>query len=132
MKTPSISSHLLVAIWATLLLSLSSSGFAVAQDAAGDEAQDIASEATEEVVDVPATGLNRPMNGKNLQTFEKDLEIVKGEITEPEFRTLMNAIGYLRVYDLAARGDKEKVYQNLDGKTPKEIMKKVKWRTGDN
>ena len=137
MKIQSIYSRLPAALWAALLLGLLSSSITLAQETATAPSQDAAeavvdAETEEEAETPPPTGLHRPMNGKNLKTFEKDLARVKSEVTEVEFTTLMNAIGYLRVYDLAAAGDKEKVYQHLDGKTATEIMKMVKWRTGQN
>ena len=114
--------------WALALI-LAACGSAWAQEASSEESAASAEEAAAEAEAPEPVGLHRPMDGTNLETFERDLEIVKGEITEVEFGTLMNAIGYLRVYDLSANGDKEKVYQNLDGKTPVQIMNMVRWRT---
>jgi len=107
--------------WLALLLCLSFTTVTFAEESQSPDSEDTES--------APPTGLNRPMDGTNLKTFEDDLAIVKDEISEMEYATLMNAIGYLRVYDLSARGDREKVYQNLDGKTPAQIMDMVQWRT---
>jgi hypothetical protein len=107
--------------WLALLLCLPFSTLTFAEESQSPD--------SEETESVPPTGLNRPMDGTNTKTFEDSLAIVKEEISEVEYTTLMNAIGYLRVYDISARGDREKVYQNLDGKTPQQIMDMVQWRT---
>ena len=116
---------ILPAFAAVLCLGFAGNSVVWAEEAEGESS-------TEEAETPPATGLNRIMDGTNLETFESSLAVVKSEISEKEFKTLMNALGYLRVYDISAKRNKEKVYQNLDGKTPAEIMGSVRWRTGND
>ena len=71
---------------------------------------------------------NRLFDGRSVKKFEKRLEEIKAETTEAEFTTIEGALDYLLVYDLAARRDREVLYERLDGKTPVDVLETVKWR----
>ncbi len=75
-------------------------------------------------------GMYLPFDGKNTKAFESSLEKIQEEVTDAEFTTLTNAIDYLLVYDLGARRDPEVLYKRLDGKTPFDVLRMVKWKAG--
>ena len=73
-------------------------------------------------------GMNIPVDGSSLANFEASMDLVKQYADEPDFVTLENTIGYLLVYDLEVRRNKEKLAAKLDGLNGYEIVDKVKWR----
>lgn len=73
-------------------------------------------------------GMSLPFDGKSTEAFEKSLAKIEAETTAAEYTTVQNALDYLLVYDLAARGDRDVLYQRLDGKTPNDVLDMVKWR----
>ncbi|MDX1555256.1 MAG: hypothetical protein R3212_04455 [Xanthomonadales bacterium] len=73
-------------------------------------------------------GMYLPFDGSSIEAFEGSLDTIKGDVTDAEFVTLLNALDYLLVYDLGARGDPELLYKRLDGKTPDDVLSMVKWR----
>lgn len=80
------------------------------------------------VEEAGSPGMNIPLDGDTIETFEESLESIRAETTVAEFTTLQNALDYLLVYDLGARRNRELLYQRLDGKTPNEVLDMVKWR----
>ena len=101
-------------------------------------AQDEAEEESGEVVAGPAgastaewsAGMSIPFDGSSTEAFNASLEKIKAETTDAEFTTVQNALDYMLVYDLASRGDPEALYKRLDGTTPAEMVKQVRWKTG--
>lgn len=75
-------------------------------------------------------GMHMAFDGSSTEAFEKSMESIQAETTEAEFTTVQNAIDYLLVYDLAARGNPEVLYKRLDGKTPADMLRTVNWQTG--
>jgi hypothetical protein len=73
-------------------------------------------------------GMQMKFDGSSVKAFDKRMEEIRAETTPEEFTTIENALDYLLVYDLAARRDREVLYERLDGKTPVEILEMVKWR----
>lgn len=135
------------ATWLVLLLALPASILAEepdATDAVEPATQPVEAESeaveTEALVDVEASeiesetepqrspGMYLPFDGSSTEAFEGSLDNVKADVTDAEFVTLLNALDYLLVYDLGARGDPELLYQRLDGKTPDDVLGMVKWR----
>jgi len=75
-------------------------------------------------------GMSIPFDGSSTEAFNASLDKIKAETTDAEFTTVQNALDYLLVYDLGSRGDPEALYERLDGTTPAEMVKMVKWKTG--
>jgi hypothetical protein len=73
-------------------------------------------------------GMEIPIDGSSLGAFEASLAEIKKHSNEADYTSLENAIGYLLVYDLAARRNREKLAASLDGLTGYEVMEKVGWR----
>jgi hypothetical protein len=73
-------------------------------------------------------GMEIPLDGSSLEAFETSLARVKAHTSEANYTTLVNAIDYLEVYDLAAKRDRSKVAANLDGLTPNQVLERVGWQ----
>ena len=69
-----------------------------------------------------------PLDGSSLEAFEKSLARVEAHTSPESYTTLVNAIDYLLVYNLATRRDKAKLAAYLDGRTGREVVDKVAWR----
>ena len=74
-----------------------------------------------------SAGMQIPVDGTSLETFEASLAEIKSKATAAEYQSLENAVQYLMVYDLSAKRDKAKLAANLNGQTGEEIVNRVKW-----
>lgn len=73
-------------------------------------------------------GMQIPLDGSSMETWNCSLERVK-EFSDPDtYLTLENAIEYLLMYDLKAYRDMDKLIARLDGLTGYEIIGRVGWR----
>jgi len=70
--------------------------------------------------------MDKPVNFSTPEDVDKSIEAVREQAGEAEARTLTNALGYILAYDLSIGRDKEKRYQKLNGRTPNEIIAKMK------
>ena len=101
----------------------------VSETASTTAAEEIAPAVANETAEaVEATGLDMAVDGSSLADFEKSLEKIKETCTELEYKSLEGALEYLMIYDLGAKGNREKLAARLDGSTGHEIIKMVKWR----
>ena len=73
-------------------------------------------------------GMDIPLDGSSVEAFDKSLARVKEYASPKDYTTLVNAIDYLMVYDLAAKRDKAKLVSHLDGLTGHEVIDRVAWR----
>lgn len=73
-------------------------------------------------------GMEIPLDGTSLEAFDKSLARVKAHTSPEAYTTLVNAIDYLLVYDLASKNDKATLAAHLDGMTGKQVVDQVKWR----
>lgn len=62
------------------------------------------------------------LDGSSEAAFEASLKQLQETAPTLEYRSVKSAIQYLLVYDLSARGNKEKLYKKLNGKTAEEII----------
>lgn len=82
-----------------------------------------------EIVDTyEGDGLELTVDGSSMEAFDASMARIKRHTDAASYKSLEAAIGYLLVYDLSARGDKEKLIARLDGLNGYEIMDKVGWR----
>jgi len=72
-------------------------------------------------------GMDIPLDGSSLEAFDNSLARVKAHTSPDNYTTLVNAIDYLLVYDLAAKRDRATLVSRLDGLTPNEVIAKVSW-----
>jgi hypothetical protein len=70
-------------------------------------------------------GMDIPLDGSSLEAFEKSMARVKAYSKPASYTTLVNAIDYLVVYDLAAKRDRAKVVAHIDGLTGREVIETV-------
>lgn len=98
---------------------------------------DAAAPAAEQIEDTSAAdpaetsgpkGLDIPLDGSSLESFEQSMEKVRKTSSASDYKTLQNAIDYLLLYDLGAKGDMAKLAARLDGKTGQQVLEKVNWR----
>ena len=73
-------------------------------------------------------GMDIPLDGSSLEAFERSLLRVEAHTTQAHYTTLVNAIDYLLVYDLAAKRDKATLASLLDGLTGNQVVDKVGWQ----
>lgn len=73
-------------------------------------------------------GMEIPLDGSSLEAFETSLARVQAHTSEANYTTLVNAIDYLLVYDLAAQRDRTRLASHLDGLTPYQVLDRVGWR----
>jgi hypothetical protein len=84
---------------------------------------------TEKAVDTSDQGdsaMNQPVDFSTPEKVEKSLQNVREKDGDAAYNSLKNTLQYLQVYDLSVGNSKEKLYKKLDGKTPEQIMAKVK------
>lgn len=70
--------------------------------------------------------MDKPVNFSTPEDVEKSIEAVRQQAGDAEARDLKNALGYILAYDLSIGRNKEKMYQKLNGRTPNEIIAKMK------
>lgn len=70
--------------------------------------------------------MDKPVNFSTPEDVEKSIEAVRLGAGDKAARDLNNAMKYILTYDLSLRRDKEKMYQKLNGRTPNEIIAKMK------
>ncbi|HKJ17322.1 MAG TPA: hypothetical protein VJ984_08240 [Xanthomonadales bacterium] len=87
----------------------------------------IADEA-EYIMNSESPGMQMTFDGSSVEAFDQRMEEIEAETTAEEYVTIQQSIEYMLVYDLAARRDREVLYERLDGKTPVELISMVKWR----
>lgn len=73
-------------------------------------------------------GMKIPVDGSSLAAFDASMAKIKRNTEPKAYKTLSNAIEYLLVYDMAARGDKEALVATLNGLNGYDILGKVGWR----
>ncbi|MGA9572510.1 MAG: hypothetical protein WBS20_01040 [Lysobacterales bacterium] len=70
--------------------------------------------------------MNTPVNFSTPEDVEKSIDMVRQEAGEAQARQLNNAMGYILAYDIGLGRDKQKMYKKLNGRTPNEIIAKMK------
>jgi hypothetical protein len=107
------------------MLSLGLAACATAPEPADPEAEPVK---TYEFEPWEGDGMEITLDGSSLEAFETSLARVQAHTSEANYTTLVNAIEYLLVYDLASQRDRAKLAARLDGKTAYQVLEKVGWR----
>jgi hypothetical protein len=114
-----------LALVAVLTLLLSACATTSGNQTATDEP---VAQAAEAIEPWDGDGMDIPLDGSSVEAFDKSLARVKEYASPKDYTTLVNAIDYLMVYDLAAKRDKAKLVSHLDGLTGHEVIDRVAWR----
>lgn len=112
----------LTVLAAVLLLS------ACASSATSPARQTAEPEPVAEIEPWEGDGMEIPLDGSSMETWETSLARVKAHTSESSYLTLENAIKYHLMYDLKSNRDMNTLIKRLDGKTGYEILALVKWR----
>lgn len=86
------------------------------------EAEETTAQAGEEQGSV----MNLPVDFSSPEMVEESMEKVRQQAGDDAARDLSNALGYILAYDISLRGNKEKMYEKLNGRTPNAIIAKMK------
>jgi hypothetical protein len=73
-------------------------------------------------------GMKIPLDGTSLAAFDASMEKIKRNTEPKSYKTLSNAIDYLLVYDIGAKGNKEALAAKLNGLNGYDVLSKVGWR----
>jgi hypothetical protein len=95
------------------------------------EVQETAAPSDEPAWEIPpwdGHGLDFPLDGTSMEAWERSLRTVEAHTEPGEYRMLLGAIDYLRVYDVGARGKMEILITRLNGLTGNQIISRVNWR----
>jgi hypothetical protein len=100
-----------------------------ASEPSAQPAADAAPQVSEaEIVDdYDGDGLELTLDGSSIEAFDESMARIKRHTDEASYNSLSGAVGYLLVYDLEARGNKEILIAKLDGKTGYEVLNMVGW-----
>lgn len=70
--------------------------------------------------------MDQPIDFSTAENAEKSLQKIREQEGDRAYKTLNNAMKYVKYYDLSISNDMEKLYKKLDGKTPNEIIAMMK------
>jgi succinate dehydrogenase/fumarate reductase flavoprotein subunit len=70
--------------------------------------------------------MNQPVNFSTPEDVEKTLQNIREKEGGKAYNQLKNAMQYLMVYDLSVGNNEEKLYKKLNGRTPEQIIAKMK------
>lgn len=113
---------LIALVFAAMLLTACAANSPQEIETVADEPQQI------EVEPWDGDGMDIPLDGSSMETWERSMARVKAHSTPANYTTLTNAIDYLLVYDLSARRDMNKLIVILDGLTGYEVVQRISWR----
>lgn len=70
--------------------------------------------------------MDQPVDFSTAENVEKSLQAVSDQAGEANALQLKSAMKYVMYYDLSVSHDKVKMHKKLDGRTPNEIIAKMK------
>lgn len=73
-----------------------------------------------------ASIMDQPVDFTTPDNVRKSLQAIKAQAGDAAARDLNNALQYLLVYDLSVKHDRDKLYKKLNGRTPRQIIAKMK------
>jgi len=93
---------------------------------AEDANQESLLESANETAQQDATVMNQPVDFSSPEAVEKTLQNIREKEGDIAYNKLKNAMQYIMVYDLSVGNNQEKLYKKLDGRTPEQIIAKMK------
>jgi len=73
---------------------------------------------------VAGEGMEMPLDGTSVATFDASLALVKQHTNEENYRSLEKAISYLMAFDISVRNDKARLASRLNGMNGYEVVAK--------
>lgn len=70
--------------------------------------------------------MSQPVDFSTPENVEKTLQGIREKEGDKAYNQIKNAMQYLMVYDLSVGNNEEKLYKKLDGRTPEQIIAKMK------
>ena len=70
--------------------------------------------------------MHQPVDFSSPEAVEKTLQDIREKEGDQAYRQLKNAMQYISVYDLSVSKNEEKLYRKLNGRTPEQIIAKMK------
>ena len=70
--------------------------------------------------------MSQPVNFSTPENVEKTLQNIREKEGDIAYKQVKNALQYIMVYDLSVGNNEEKMYKKLDGRTPEQIIAKMK------
>jgi len=70
--------------------------------------------------------MNQPVDFSSPEAVEKTLQNIRDKEGDTAYNQLKNAMQYIKVYDLSLGNSDEKLYRKLNGRTPEQIIAKIK------
>lgn len=70
--------------------------------------------------------MSQPVDFSTPENVEKSLQGIREKEGDKAYNQIKNAMQYLMVYDLSVGNNEEKLYKKLDGRTPEQIIAKMK------
>jgi hypothetical protein len=93
---------------------------------AEDASQESVTESAIKTSQQDATVMTQPVDFSSPEAVETALQNIREKEGDKAYNTLKNAMQYIMVYDLSVGNNKEKLYKKLDGRTPEQIIAKMK------
>jgi len=92
----------------------------------GESTQTPAMEATVESKQQAAGIMQQPVDFSTPEAVENTLQAIRDKEGDMTYTQVKNAMQYIMVYDLSIGKDEEKLYKKLNGRTPEQIIAKMK------
>jgi hypothetical protein len=73
-----------------------------------------------------ASIMDQPVDFTTPEKVQKSLQAVRAQAGDAAARDLKNALQYILTYDLSIGRDQAKLYKKLNGRTPRQIIAKMK------
>jgi hypothetical protein len=70
--------------------------------------------------------MNQPVDFSTPEKAEETLQNIREQEGEKAYKMLKSAMDYVAFYDLSVGNDRNKLYKKLNGRTPNEILAKMK------
>ena len=112
-----------------LLTSLTAGSLAlVLITACAEEATDIATSAEDAVEssEQSVSLMTQAVDFSSPEAVEATMQNIREKEGDKAYTQLKNAMQYIMVYDLSVSNNEEKLYKKLDGRTPEQIISKMK------
>ena len=99
---------------------------ACAEDTTETSSESASTDITADVKEQTASLMNQPVDFSSPEAVEATMLNIREKEGDQAHTQLENAMQYIMVYDFSVGNSKEKLYKKLDGRTPEQIIAKMK------